>query len=149
MNYIMYEDSQCREKIYMRSIKFYSTPAGWLRLVLAKKVILEAQFVDEQIGYMQQSMQDTDDYVVLLQGTDFQIKVWQALLHVPKGFTVSYQQLAGMIQKPHAWRAVARAVASNKLAYFVPCHRVICKTGKMGGYRWGINRKELLLNAER
>jgi AraC family transcriptional regulator of adaptative response/methylated-DNA-[protein]-cysteine methyltransferase len=133
----------------MRSIKFYRSPAGWLRLVLENKIILEAQFVDEQGDYMLQSIHDSDDYVLLLQGTDFQIKVWQALVHVPKGFTVSYQQLAAMIQKPHAWRAVARAVAANKLAYFVPCHRVICKTGKMGGYRWGIDRKELLLNAER
>lgn len=84
-----------------------------------------------------------------LAGTAFQWKVWQALLEIPAGKTVSYQQLAKRLGRPRAVRAVASAVAANRAAVVVPCHRVIRSDGSLGGYRWGLPRKEELLASER
>jgi len=78
-------------------------------------------------------------------GTNFQVNVWRALLKIPSGRTVSYQQLANYTGKPEAVRATANAVAANPIAYLIPCHRVLRKTGGLGGYRWGRQRKQLLL----
>lgn len=80
-----------------------------------------------------------------LKGTNFQVKVWQALLKIPRGAVASYEDIAGMIGKPAAVRAVANAVAHNPVAYLIPCHRVIRKTGVVGGYRWGSVRKKAML----
>jgi AraC family transcriptional regulator, regulatory protein of adaptative response / methylated-DNA-[protein]-cysteine methyltransferase len=78
-------------------------------------------------------------------GTNFQIKTWQALLNIPQGSIVSYKDIAKQINKPKSIRAVANAVARNPVAFLIPCHRVIRKTGSMGGYRWGIARKKAML----
>ncbi len=78
-------------------------------------------------------------------GTNFQIKVWEALLRIPPGGVVSYEDLARHIQAPRAVRAVANAVAHNPVAWLIPCHRVIRKSGALGGYRWGETRKKVLL----
>jgi AraC family transcriptional regulator, regulatory protein of adaptative response / methylated-DNA-[protein]-cysteine methyltransferase len=78
-------------------------------------------------------------------GTNFQIKTWQALLTIPQGSIVSYEDIAKQINRPKAIRAVANAVGSNPVAFLIPCHRVIRKTGAMGGYRWGIARKKAML----
>jgi AraC family transcriptional regulator of adaptative response/methylated-DNA-[protein]-cysteine methyltransferase len=80
-----------------------------------------------------------------LKGTDFQIKVWHELLKIPSGNTVSYEEIAKSIGKPTAVRAVATAIAQNKIAYLIPCHRVIRKSGTINNYRWGIERKKKLL----
>ncbi len=80
-----------------------------------------------------------------VRGTNFQVNVWRALLKIPLGRTVSYQQLAHYIGKPEAVRAAANAVATNPIAYLIPCHRVLRKSGALGGYRWGAQRKRLLL----
>lgn len=80
-----------------------------------------------------------------LKGTNFQIKVWQALLNVPRGAVASYEYIARKIGMPSAVRAVANAVAHNPVAYLIPCHRVIRKTGVVGGYRWGSTRKKAML----
>jgi AraC family transcriptional regulator of adaptative response/methylated-DNA-[protein]-cysteine methyltransferase len=80
-----------------------------------------------------------------LPGTNFQIKVWQALLKIPAGKTVSYEVIARQIGRPSAVRAVANAVAHNPVAFLIPCHRVIRKTGAVGGYRWGSARKKAML----
>jgi AraC family transcriptional regulator, regulatory protein of adaptative response / methylated-DNA-[protein]-cysteine methyltransferase len=82
---------------------------------------------------------------LLLRGTNFQIKVWEALLRIPSGHVTSYEHLAGAIGMPRATRAVASAVAQNSIAYLIPCHRVIRKTGVFGEYRWGAARKQALL----
>jgi AraC family transcriptional regulator, regulatory protein of adaptative response / methylated-DNA-[protein]-cysteine methyltransferase len=82
---------------------------------------------------------------VQLLGTNFQISVWRALLKIPHGKIVSYTDIAGIIGKPEAVRAVSSAVACNPIAYLIPCHRVIRKTGALGGYRWGITRKKAML----
>jgi AraC family transcriptional regulator of adaptative response/methylated-DNA-[protein]-cysteine methyltransferase len=86
---------------------------------------------------------------VELIGTAFQQRVWQALMKIPRGQTLSYAQLAQSLGRPRAARAVARACAQNRLAVVVPCHRIIRGDGSLGGYRWGLPRKAALLDAER
>jgi AraC family transcriptional regulator of adaptative response/methylated-DNA-[protein]-cysteine methyltransferase len=84
-----------------------------------------------------------------LRGTVFQLRVWQALRQIPRGETRSYSQLAREMGEPKATRAVARACATNRVALLVPCHRVVGANGSLAGYRWGVERKEKLLKAER
>lgn len=80
-----------------------------------------------------------------IHGTNFQIKVWEALLHIPAGRVVSYQDIAVYIGMPESARAVGQAVARNPVAVVIPCHRVLPKAGSFGGYRWGTVRKKALL----
>ncbi|MCX6607068.1 MAG: methylated-DNA--[protein]-cysteine S-methyltransferase [Acidobacteria bacterium] len=82
-------------------------------------------------------------------GTAFQSRVWRYLLRIPSGEVQSYQQVARGIGQPTAARAVARACATNRVALVIPCHRVIRGTGELGGYRWGLDRKQALLDKER
>ena len=84
-----------------------------------------------------------------VQGTAFQRRVWLALQEIPPGDTVSYTDVASRIGKPTAARAVARACASNPVAVAIPCHRVVRGNGQLGGYRWGLDRKRVLLGRER
>jgi AraC family transcriptional regulator of adaptative response/methylated-DNA-[protein]-cysteine methyltransferase len=83
-----------------------------------------------------------------LQGTAFQIRVWEALRTIPAGETRSYSQVAELIGSPKAVRAVGSACGKNMVALTVPCHRVIRQDGSLGGYRWGLETKEALLLAE-
>ena len=85
---------------------------------------------------------------VLLKGTNFQIKVWEALLRIPQGRVGSYRQLAEAVDSPKASRAVGSAIGANSIAYLIPCHRVIRSLGEFGGYRWGGVRKQLMLARE-
>jgi len=84
-----------------------------------------------------------------IQGTIFQRRVWTALQSIPVGRTASYRDVAAAIGQPSAHRAVASACAANKLAVAIPCHRVVRTDGKLGGYRWGLERKRRLLANER
>ena len=83
-----------------------------------------------------------------IRGTNFQINVWKALLNIPRGCVVSYQDIAAYVGRPTAFRAVANAVAINPVAYLIPCHRVIAKSGKIHHYRWGSARKKALIGWE-
>ena len=83
-----------------------------------------------------------------LKGTNFQVQVWRALLAIPAGAIVSYQDVAAFLGKPNATRAVAGAIAKNPVAYLIPCHRVIRKSGEIYKYRWGTMRKKALLGWE-
>jgi AraC family transcriptional regulator of adaptative response/methylated-DNA-[protein]-cysteine methyltransferase len=83
-----------------------------------------------------------------LQGTTFQVRVWEALRRVPRGTTLTYSQLAESIGSPRAVRAVGSACAANPVALVVPCHRIVRRDGSLGGYRWGLEVKEALLAAE-
>jgi AraC family transcriptional regulator of adaptative response/methylated-DNA-[protein]-cysteine methyltransferase len=80
-----------------------------------------------------------------LRGTNFQIKVWEALLRLPTGEGISYEALAEQVCSAKAARAVGNAVARNPLAYLIPCHRVLQKTGGFGRYRYGTARKKAIL----
>ncbi len=81
--------------------------------------------------------------------TAFQLKVWAALQRIPPGTTRTYRDVARMIGRPAAARAVARACATNRIAVAIPCHRVVRGDGGLGGYRWGTERKRQLLSLER
>jgi AraC family transcriptional regulator, regulatory protein of adaptative response / methylated-DNA-[protein]-cysteine methyltransferase len=83
-----------------------------------------------------------------VRGTVFQQQVWRALQDIPPGQTQSYSEVAQRIGKPKAARAVATACASNVLALAIPCHRVVRGNGELSGYRWGVQRKQSLLDAE-
>jgi AraC family transcriptional regulator of adaptative response/methylated-DNA-[protein]-cysteine methyltransferase len=83
------------------------------------------------------------------QGTAFQHRVWNALQQIPRGTTLSYSDVARKIGRPTAVRAVARACATNPVALVIPCHRVVREDGGLGGYRWGLERKEQLLEREK
>ncbi len=83
-----------------------------------------------------------------VRGTAFQQRVWQALRAIPAGETVSYRDIAKRIGAPHAMRAVAGACAANAIAVAIPCHRVVRNDGALSGYRWGVQRKQALLEKE-
>ena len=84
-----------------------------------------------------------------LQATAFQRRVWQELQKIPRGSTRTYTQIARSLGNPKSVRAVARACATNPVSIVVPCHRVIREDGNLAGYRWGLSRKQQLLNHER
>ena len=84
-----------------------------------------------------------------LGGTAFQQQVWQALQSIPYGQTRTYQEIAHSINKPNATRAIGSACGANSIALIIPCHRVIRSDGGLGGYRWGIERKQKLLEIEK
>ncbi len=91
------------------------------------------------------STTDNTPLKLLLKGSKFQLKVWEALLAIPEGKIVSYQQVAGAIGAPSSVRAVASAIARNNIGYLIPCHRVIRATGELSNYRWGKTRKQAML----
>jgi AraC family transcriptional regulator of adaptative response/methylated-DNA-[protein]-cysteine methyltransferase len=81
---------------------------------------------------------------ILVRGTNFQVAVWRALLAIPEGRLVAYGDIAAAIGRPNAVRAVGSAVGANPCAYVIPCHRVIRESGALGGYRWGLTRKQTM-----
>ncbi len=83
-----------------------------------------------------------------VRGTEFQLRVWQALREIPAGSTLSYSDIAQRIGAPKESYAVGEACAANRIAVAIPCHRVVKKDGTLGGYRWGYSRKRALLKRE-
>jgi len=83
-----------------------------------------------------------------LRGTNFQLKVWQALLSMPSGTLATYSEIAALIGRPRAARAVGTALGKNPVAFLIPCHRVIHNLGTLGNYRWGVERKQAILGWE-
>jgi len=109
-----------------------------------------AGLVDAAVGQVARAVRGAGQELALdLRGTAFQLRVWQALRAIPRGETRSYSQLARELGDPKATRAVARACATNRVALVVPCHRVVGASGALTGYRWGMERKRMLLDAER
>jgi AraC family transcriptional regulator of adaptative response/methylated-DNA-[protein]-cysteine methyltransferase len=84
-----------------------------------------------------------------IQASAFQWKVWRELQKIPFGETRSYGEIANAIGAPKAVRAVANACANNRAAVIIPCHRVVRQNGELGGYRWGLERKQRLIEKER
>ncbi len=92
---------------------------------------------------------DPRGWSVAVEGTNFQAAVWRALLDIPRGTVRSYVEVArSMGRSDNCARAVGGAVAANPVAVLIPCHRVVRADGRMGGYRWGVDRKRLLLKQE-
>ena len=85
---------------------------------------------------------------VILIGTDWEVRVWEALLKIPMGKVATYSAIAGKVRTPAAARAVGAAVGKNPICFVVPCHRVIGKSGELTGYHWGITRKRAMLGWE-
>ncbi|MEI5630263.1 bifunctional helix-turn-helix domain-containing protein/methylated-DNA--[protein]-cysteine S-methyltransferase [Ensifer sp. CCNWLW204] len=85
---------------------------------------------------------------IFLIGSDFQIRVWQALLKIPLGCATTYSNIAGTIGQPTASRAVGAAVGRNPISFVVPCHRALGKSGDLTGYHWGLTRKRAILGWE-
>ncbi|NII81445.1 methylated-DNA--[protein]-cysteine S-methyltransferase [Pedobacter sp. SG908] len=83
-----------------------------------------------------------------LKGTDFQLKVWEALLKIPMGKLATYGNIAKQLHNPNASRAVGTAIGDNPVAFLIPCHRVIQSSGALGGYHWGVNRKTAMIGWE-
>jgi len=106
------------------------------------------QWIDALDAYIQ-NKQPRPELPLDLQGSAFQIKVWEFLLSLEDGDVISYVELAQGIDKPKAVRAAASACAANRIAVLVPCHRILRGDGGLGGYRWGLARKRALLDAER
>ena len=112
---------------------------------------LNAKFVhdDKKANeYLYKIFINKEKFNMFVKGTNFQISVWKALLNIPNGCVRTYQDIAGSLDKPKAVRAVASAIGSNRIGYIIPCHRVISKSGAMSGYRWGIERKRVLIAYE-
>jgi AraC family transcriptional regulator of adaptative response/methylated-DNA-[protein]-cysteine methyltransferase len=105
------------------------------------------QALNDQIFYRDPNI-SAQPLSLLVKGTNFQIQVWRALLHIPLGSLTTYQAIAELIERPTAARAVGNAVGSNPIAYLIPCHRVIRESGELGGYHWGLERKSALLGWE-
>jgi len=85
---------------------------------------------------------------VVLIGTDFEVRVWEALLEIPLGSVTSYSKIAAKICAPAAARAVGAAVGRNPISFVVPCHRVVGMSGSLTGYHWGLTRKRAMLGWE-
>ncbi|QIR38813.1 methylated-DNA--[protein]-cysteine S-methyltransferase [Tolypothrix sp. PCC 7910] len=114
----------------------------------SKAEIIHAQQVTQPLHdliFGAVSFQEQKPLTLLVKGTNFQIQVWRALLRIPFGGMLTYQSIAEMIGRPTATRAVGNAVGKNPISYLIPCHRVIRESGELGGYRWGLERKTILL----
>ncbi len=154
---------------------FHQTPFGECFIALTEKGICALSFVDETSkeptfqafmdkwqaaklvlntvyteGVVQKVFDPTatDKLHIWIQGTNFQLKVWEALLKIPQGSVSTYQKIADSIQNPKAVRAVGTAIGSNPIAFLIPCHRVIKSTGVIGEYHWGSTRKKAILGWE-
>ena len=143
---------------------YFDSPIGLVEVSGTDSAILSVEFVDsEQVnyesnGYVKQAADQVAEYFaghrqnfnmnLEFDGTDFQRRVWQALLSVPYGETVSYQDIANAIENPRAVRAVGAANGQNPISIVVPCHRIIGSNGQLTGYGSGLWRKEWLLNHE-
>lgn len=99
--------------------------------------------------FFQKNNELTFPLYLCVKGTPFQVEVWKALTSIPEGTTVTYTDVANMIGRPESVRAVASAIAENKIGMFIPCHRVVPMQGGVGEYRWGTDRKERILEWEK
>lgn len=123
------------------------------------KKYLKTEFTEQEDDIIQETKKQIDQYLIgtrtifeiplLLLGTDFQKQVWNELLNIKYGQTVSYLDIAKKIQNPKAIRAAASANGANAIALIIPCHRVIETSGELGGYGGGLAIKKRLLNLER
>jgi len=128
------EDSDTKEEIKALHQK-------WPKAIISHSDVPTRKVIDSIFDIKKRSDRPLS---VLVCGTNFQINVWKALLSIPSASLTSYKEIAGSIGKPKASRAVGTAIASNPVAFLIPCHRVIQQSGKIGGYRWGETRKHAI-----
>ncbi len=128
-----------------RSLAYQDLQAHWSKADLLQNQEKTAQVIADIFSAVEMPGKQLH---LLLNGTNFQIKVWEALLRIPYGKLASYGEIAASLGMPKAARAVGSAVGSNPLAYLIPCHRVIRKMGVIGNYRYGSVRKQAMLGWE-
>lgn len=116
----------------------------WHNSLFHQDQILTEHFVQKIFG----GPGSTGKLHVFVKGTNFQVKVWEALLRIPMGEVTTYQSIAQQIDSPKSMQAVGSAVGSNHVAYLIPCHRVIRKDGILGEYRWSSTRKKSIIGWE-
>jgi len=148
---------------------YHESPVGQIFISTTNEGICKLNFVDEPVDsgqiqlnalhpFLQKAIDELNDYFsgklnsfslpLDPAGTDFQKKVWNAVVEVPYGKTISYAQLSTQLGQPEAIRAIANANARNPLLIIVPCHRVIGTNGNLTGYAAGLERKKFLLELE-
>lgn len=103
---------------------------------------------EDIIAIFEKRDKDPKEIKLHIKGTEFQLKVWESLLKIPRGRLSTYGEIAGAIGKPTASRAVGNAIGNNPIAYLIPCHRVIQASGALGGYMWGESRKTAIIGWE-
>ncbi len=118
----------------------------WHNSVFHQNQMLTSDFVDRVFG--NEDTKARGKIHLLVKGTNFQVKVWEALLRLPMGSVTTYQNIAERIHNPKAMQAVGSAVGSNHIAFLIPCHRVIRKDGILGEYRWSATRKKSIIGWE-
>jgi AraC family transcriptional regulator, regulatory protein of adaptative response / methylated-DNA-[protein]-cysteine methyltransferase len=122
--------------------------AHWHNSLFHKDESITSVFVDQVFAQKDKTTIGTKPLHLLVKGTNFQVKVWEALLKIPMGDVTTYQGIAQQIQSPKAMQAVGSAVGSNHIAFLIPCHRVIRKDGILGEYRWSSTRKKSIIGWE-
>ena len=125
-------------------IELEKMKSHWHNSIFHEDKNLTAEFI-RQIFHPAQAAKKLH---VFVKGTNFQVKVWDALLRIPQGNVVTYQNIAEQIESPRAMQAVGSAVGSNHIAFLIPCHRVIRKDGILGEYRWSSTRKKSIIGWE-
>jgi len=143
---------------------YYLSPIGWIQILADANAIIALNFVNSpkkcfgnqitkncilELELYFSKQLTTFTVPLSFQGTSFQQEVWKTLQAIPYGVTISYQELATLLHRPKAVRAVANAASKNPILILVPCHRVIGKNGTLTGYAAGITRKQYLLEIEK
>ena len=146
---------------------FYNSPIGCLEIISTKDYLIRINILicadekkqEETCEILEKTIKQLDEYFnktrtefdlpILLEGTSFRKLVWNELIKIPYGNTISYKELAKLINKPKAYRAVGQANHYNPIPIIVPCHRVIAIDGNFGGYAGGYEAKNFLIELER
>lgn len=114
----------------------------------ANFINLEQPIHHQSVSFLQNPKNAHDPLNLHIKGTDFQLKVWDALLKIPLGELTTYGNISHHLNNPNANRAVGTAVGSNPVSFIIPCHRVIRSSGELGGYHWGLNLKTAMIGWE-
>ena len=138
--------------------KTFLTAFGALSVRFRNENVISARFgdaneveipVDSQVSSLVEIANTLSRHPLKPEGTDFQLRAWQAVSTIKFGKTASYGDIACMLGIPQAYRAVASAIARNPIACLIPCHRIIRSNGSLGGYRWSSTRKKMILEYEK
>nr|MDK2850718.1 methylated-DNA-[protein]-cysteine S-methyltransferase [Candidatus Cloacimonadota bacterium] len=149
----------------MLRILYYKNEAVCLEIEIEEETINRLSFCDEPLNHLVENdfereiIKQLDEYFAgtrrefdlafFATGTPFQLMVWEELMKIPYGETISYQELATRIGRPHSARAVGNALRANPVPIIIPCHRVIASNGSLGGFSGGIATKRFLLGLEK
>lgn len=106
------------------------------------------EFQERALAVFSMNWTNLNEVKLHLRGTEFQLKVWEALLKIPLGTLTTYGDIANYLDSPNSSRAVGTAIGDNPVAFLIPCHRVIRSTGTLGGYHWGLTRKTAIIGWE-